>query len=129
MWGDCTSSMVFGCWVLLGAQAGVGFGRDGDWLVRQTPSWQSRILRHVTPARPPPPSLRRVGSYPSAAGDVTWGRGGPPGGPTLRPSKGLCHRGAGCRPADAAAGLRWRGPAGPAHSPSQTKAWKVAMPV
>ena len=54
MWGDCTSSMVFGCWVLLGAQAGVGFGRDGDWLVRQTPSWQSRILRHVTPARPPP---------------------------------------------------------------------------
>ena len=54
MWGDCTSSMVFGCWVLLGAQAGVGFGRDGDWLVRQTPSWRSRILRNVTPARPPP---------------------------------------------------------------------------
>ena len=30
---------------------------------------------------------------------------------------------------DAAAGLRWRGLAGPAHSPSQTKAWKVASTV
>ena len=59
-------------------------------------------------------------------GDVTRGGGGPPGGPTLRPGKGPCHHGAGPPPADAAAGLRWRGPAGPAHSPSQTKAWKVA---
>ena len=43
--------------------------------------------------------------------------------------QGAVHHGAGPPPADAAAGLRWRGPAGPAHSPSQTKAWKVACSV
>ena len=116
MWGACTGGMVFGVvWTCFGTQAGDDFGRDGDRLSSMEPCWQSRTSGHVTPARPP----LRWG--PAAAlhppGDVTRGGGGPPGGPTLRPGKGPCHHGAGPPPADAAAGLRWRGPAGPAHSP------------
>ena len=129
MWGDCTSSMVFGCWVLLGAQAGVDFGRDGDWLVRQTPSWQSRILRHVTPARPPP-SLTAPGrqlSFCRRGRDLEQrraaGRADAAAEQRAVPPRGRVPAGRRRRR------LRWRGPAGPAHSPSQTKAWKVALPI
>ena len=61
--------------------------------------------------RAPPPPLGPPGCLPPP-GDVTRRGCGPPGGPTLRQGEGLCYHGPGPVPACAAAGLRWRGPAG-----------------